>query len=113
MKPHNWIPEEPNFRLLNGKPQKGTWHECSGCKHRMFVPNGFSAFQRKLFETMTFIDEVSEKRLHLEDNIVEYEQLCKLFGATKEFDIHAVLAKDCDSAVAWEHAVSMVFVMNS
>jgi hypothetical protein len=115
MRPHNWISEESIFRLFEGKTQKGAWHECSECKYRIFVPEGYSDFQRRLTGIIAFINEISgvEAAFRNEQDVVEYKKLCNRFNVTGKVGLHAILARDCDSAKAYLAATLVASVMNS
>ena len=103
MKSHHW--EEKETATERGNP--GKRQQCSGCGHRIFMPDGFSAFQQRLMRTVSFIDCCKG----LDEETVA--QLSSEFGATEAKGIHAVLANRCDLVKSWNDTVAVHVVMST
>jgi hypothetical protein len=97
MTEHDWKFEERGTdpRSSSGKP--GEWHRCSGCRKRVFFPDGWSDFQKRLTVAMAWMDDVSEfSKEELADRTIPAGAPGTGHGFDKGY--HGVLADDCDKA---------------
>lgn len=90
---HNWEIKEATI-LRNGEP--GYFIECSGCGHRLTIPENASQFQIDMAVIMHFcmltIDNISKEEC---DARTVYTPDSKHF---QEKGYHGVLAENCEEA---------------
>jgi len=90
MRPHAFKLDSLGFK--DGK--HGEWHECPGCRQRVFFPDGWSDFQKRLTIATAWMGDVS---------VLDKEELARRtvhndgpHGMDRGF--HGVLAEDCEAA---------------
>ena len=87
---HNWKFEERGERLK----KFGEWHCCSGCRKRVFFPDGCTDFQKQLTVALAWAKDVG---------VLDKDELHRRtvknsgkYGMDKGY--HGVLAENCELA---------------
>jgi len=72
----------------------GEWHQCAGCKKKVFFPNGWSDFQKELTITLAWSHDVSV----LDPEEFRRRTIQKKAGESFDKGYHGILAEDCEEA---------------
>jgi len=96
MSEHVWEFEERGTNPKTGSGKPGEWHRCSGCRKRVFFPDGWSDFQKRLTVATAWMDDVME----LSQKERDLRTVPAVPGTVHDMDkgYHGVLSEDCDKA---------------
>lgn len=89
MKEHNW--NLIGRGAHNGK--QGEWHECSGCSKRVFFPDGWTDFQKRLTVAMAWMNDVE-----VLNKDVLHSRTIKNSKLNMDKGYHGILSEDCEEA---------------